>query len=180
MLEAATESRRPVAHARHSHRSRAAGPPHTWDDRTAEVDAEERRRALPKLFLFMLVGWLMFGLLDVYIVLVVAPGTSGPWMAGWRVAGALPPLAGWLLTRKQPRPGPLSTALEVATFAGMALCLSMRALRFGGLDSHLVQGISAAADGADDGRPLAVAAHAPDGARDVRHPPGRDGAGGAR
>jgi len=140
--DAATESRRPVARPRRSERPHPGGPPHTWDDRTAEVDAEERRRALPKLFLFMLVGWLLFGLLDVYIVLVVAPGTSGAWMAGWRIAGALPPLAGWLLTRKQPQPGPLSTALETATFAGMALCLSMRALRFGGLDSHLVQGIS--------------------------------------
>jgi serine/threonine-protein kinase len=118
------------------------GPLRTWSERGEATDAEERRRALPKMFGFVLVGWLLFGLLDVYITLFASRDTPIAWMLGWRVAGALPPLAGWLLTRKNAHVDALTSALEFGTFMGLALCLAMRALRFGGLDSHLVSGIS--------------------------------------
>jgi serine/threonine-protein kinase len=139
--EAATESRRPVT----AKPSRAVTPPRglrrTWSDESAQADAEERRRALPKMFLFVLVAWLLFGVLDVYIALV-APNTPLAWMIEWRIIGAVPPLVGWLTTRKRSRSNATTTALEMATFIGTALCISMRALRYGGLDSHLLQGIS--------------------------------------
>ncbi|HEY8041981.1 MAG TPA: serine/threonine-protein kinase [Polyangiaceae bacterium] len=136
----ATRRQRPVSQVRS--RTATTGPRHTWSDRGEDADAEERRQALPKMFGFVLVGWLLFGLLDVYIALVVAPSTPRGWMAGWRLVGAVPPLVGWLLTRKHPRPSALSTALEVGTFVGMALCVAMRATRYGGLDSHIMPGIS--------------------------------------
>ncbi len=59
-----------------------------------------------------------------------------------RRVGAVPPLIGWLLTRKKAPVTALSTVLEVSTFSGLAFCLAMRALAYGGLDSRLVQGIS--------------------------------------
>ena len=118
------------------------GARRTWSERGEATDAEEHRRALPKMFGFVLVGWLLFGLLDVYITLFVSTATPVAWMLGWRVAGAVTPLVGWLVTRKNSRVDTLTSALELGTFMGMALCLAMRALRFGGLDSHLVSGIS--------------------------------------
>jgi eukaryotic-like serine/threonine-protein kinase len=120
----------------------STGARRTWSERGEATDAEERRRALPKMFGFVLVGWLLFGLLDVYITLFVSASTPIAWMLGWRVAGALPPLAGWLLTRKDSRVDAFTSAIELFTFMGMALSLAMRALRFGGLDSHLVSGVS--------------------------------------
>ena len=135
-----TQRTRPVR--RPSRSPSSTGPHNTWNDRGEAADAEERRHALPKLFAFLLVGWLAFGLLDLYIGLVASPGTSMLWMLGWRFAGALPPLAGWLLYRKGAQIDALSTAVERATFVGMAVCLAMRAVRFGGLDSHLVSGVS--------------------------------------
>jgi serine/threonine-protein kinase len=124
--------------SRHS----TTSPRQTWTERGEATDAEERRRALPKMFGFVLVGWLLFGLLDVYITVFVSTSTPVAWMLGWRVAGALPPLVGWLLVRKNAHTDGVTSALELTTFMGMALCLAMRALRFGGLDSHLVSGIS--------------------------------------
>jgi len=135
-----TQSLRPVGTT--SRRMSTNGPRRTWSERGEATDAEERRRALPKLFGFVLVGWLLFGLLDVYIALVASPSTSLLWMLGWRVAGAVPPLVGWLLHRKRTQPDALSSALELITFMGVAFCLAMRALAFGGLDSHLVSGVS--------------------------------------
>jgi hypothetical protein len=138
--EGTTQSLRPVGTS--SRRMSTNGPRRTWSERGEATDAEERRRALPKLFGFILVGWLLFGLLDVYIALVAAPSTPILWMLGWRLAGAVPPFAGWLLHRKRTQPDALSSALELTTFMVLAFCLAMRALRFGGLDSHLVSGIS--------------------------------------
>jgi eukaryotic-like serine/threonine-protein kinase len=94
------------------------------------------------MFVFVLWGWLIFGLLDLYIAFVAAPGTSVVWMLGWRLAGGVPPLVGWLVTRKRAQVDALTAGLEFSTFTGVALCLAMRAVRFGGLDSHLVQGVS--------------------------------------
>jgi len=138
--ERTTQSLRPVGSS--SRRATATGAHRTWSERGEATDAEERRRALPKLFGFVLVGWLLFGLLDVYIALVASPSTPLAWMLGWRIAGAVPPLAGWLLHRKRTQVDALSSALELATFMGVAFCLAMRALAFGGLDSHLVSGVS--------------------------------------
>ncbi|HEX3343791.1 MAG TPA: serine/threonine-protein kinase, partial [Polyangiaceae bacterium] len=140
MPEGTTESLRPLRAT--SRRSTTNGSARTWSERGEATDAEERRRALPKLFGFVLVGWLLFGLLDVYIALVAAPSTSLLWMLGWRVAGAIPPLVGWLLHRKRTQVDAVSSALELITFMGVAFCLAMRALAFGGLDSHLVSGVS--------------------------------------
>jgi serine/threonine-protein kinase len=138
--EGTTQSLRPVGPS--SRRSTTNGVRRTWSERGEATDAEERRRALPKLFAFVLVGWMLFGLLDVYIALVASPSTSIAWMLGWRFAGAVPPLVGWLLHRKRTQVDALSSALELTTFMGLAFCLAMRALAFGGLDSHLVSGIS--------------------------------------
>jgi serine/threonine-protein kinase len=135
-----TESLRPVA--TRSSRTSMTGPRQTWSERGEAADAEERRRALPKMFVFVLVGWLGFGLLDVYIALVVSPEAPFGWTIAWRLAGALPPLAGWLVQRRRVTVDGWSTALELATFMGLSLCLAMRALRFEGLDSHVVRGIS--------------------------------------
>jgi serine/threonine-protein kinase len=139
--EETTQSLRPLEPRRNS-RSTTTGPRTTWSERGEAADVEERRQALPKMFGFVLVGWLAFGLLDVYIALVVAPDTPVAWMVGWRLVGAVPPLVGWLVQRRRMRVDALSTVLELATFSSLALCLAMRALRFGGLDSHLVPGIS--------------------------------------
>lgn len=114
----------------------------TWSDRNIDQDIEERRVALPKLFGFLLVGWTLFGVLDAYIALVAAPEMAHGWMLAWRFIGMVPPLAGWLVTRKRQKVDRISTALEITTYLVLALCNSMRALLYGGLDSHLVNGIS--------------------------------------
>jgi serine/threonine-protein kinase len=111
------------------------------NDRTLSADVEERRRTLPKLFAFVLVGWLLFGLLDLYIGFVVSPATSLAWLFTWRVVGACPPLAGWLATRRRDFSLELANALEVTTFLAFSLCLAMRSLGYGGLGSHLVHGM---------------------------------------
>lgn len=138
----ATESRRPVHGPSHAKTTQPAGPQRVWSDPSATTDAEERRRSLPKMFAFMFAGWLLFGAIDFYVWLVVSPSTPLAWMLMWRAIGALPPVVGWLVTRRGRQPGALTTTLEVATFAGAALCLAARATRYGGLDSHSVHGIS--------------------------------------
>ena len=120
----------------------ASGPRRTWTDRTGEADAEERRLALPKMFAFVLAGWLAFAPLDLFAALVVDRSVSVRWLLGWRVVGTIPPLIGWLVTRKRQPVSAISALLEVTTFCGVAFCLAMRAIEFGGVDSRLVQGIS--------------------------------------
>ena len=73
----------------------ATGPRRTWSERGEATDAEERRRALPKMFGFVLVGWLLFGLLDVYIALFVSTVdvrrrgcSAGAWRARYRRSSA--------------------------------------------------------------------------------------------
>jgi serine/threonine-protein kinase len=139
---AATESRRPVHRPRVPSAGPPSSPPRAWNDPGANADAEERRRSLPKMFLFMLGAWLLFLFIDVYEGLVLAPSTPFAWLVGWRLVGAVPPLIGWLVTRKGRQPDALTTVLEIATFMGVALCLAARATRFEGLDSHSVQGVS--------------------------------------
>jgi serine/threonine-protein kinase len=117
-------------------------PRRTWNERGEDIDAEERRQALPKMFLFVLVGWLAFIPLDLYVALVVDRTASVKWLLGWRIAGTIPPLVGWLLTRHKGPVTTLSAIVEVTTFCGLAFCLAMRATEFGGLDSRLLQGIS--------------------------------------
>ena len=90
----------------------------------------------------MLVAWLAFGTLDLYIVLVLDRSASLSWSLLWRALGAIAPLAGWLRSRGGRKPGRLEIELEAATFLVMALCIAMQALRHGGLDSHLMHGIS--------------------------------------
>ncbi len=114
----------------------------TLSDRTADADAEERRVALPKMFVFVLVGWLAFVPLDVFVALAVDRSASLAWLLSWRAVGTVPPLVGWLLTRARQPVSWVSDALEVLTFCGLAFCLSMRAVGYGGLDSRLLQGIS--------------------------------------
>jgi serine/threonine-protein kinase len=140
---AATESRRPV----HRGRGRSPTPTSTTGPRGIRndpraSDAEERRRSLPKMFAFMTVGWLLFGLVDLYVWLVLSPSTSLAWLVLMRVLGAVPPIVGWFVTRKGRQPDALTTMLEMATFVGAALCLSERATQYGGLDSHSVHGVS--------------------------------------
>jgi len=119
------------------------GPRRAWTDRNGvDQDVEERRIALPKLFGFLLVGWTLFGALDFYIAVVAPPSTPRGWMIAWRFIGMMPPLVGWLVTRKRQKVDRVSTALEISTYLVLALCNSMRALLYGGLDSHLVNGIS--------------------------------------
>ena len=117
-------------------------PRRTFSDRTADADAEERRQALPKMFLFVLVGWLAFVPLDLFVGLVVDRSASIPWLLSWRLAGTVPPLVGWLVTRRRQPVSWVSTLLEILTFCGLAFCLAMRATGYGGLDSRLLQGIS--------------------------------------
>jgi hypothetical protein len=138
--DASTQSLRPVS--RRPSRTSSTHPRTTWSARGEAADAEERRIALPKMFLFLLWGWLAFALLDVYIAFVVAPDTPIAWMIGWRALGAVPPLVGWMVQRKRNTVDALSAALETGAFLGVTLCLAMRAVRYGGLDSHLVQGVS--------------------------------------
>jgi serine/threonine-protein kinase len=113
-----------------------------WSDPNASADAEERRRSLPKMFLFMVAGWLLFAIIDFYVGLVLSPSTPLAWLLMLRAIGALPPLVGWIVTRRGRRPDALTASLELATFVGAALCIAVRATRYGGLDSHSVQGIS--------------------------------------
>ncbi len=139
---AATESRRPIHGPALAKAKPRVGPQRVWSDPTATTDAEERRRSLPKMFQFMFAGWLLFGAIDFYVWLVLSPSTPLAWMLMWRGFGALPPLVGWLVTRKGRQPDAVTAALEVATFVGAALCLAARATRYGGLDSHSVHGVS--------------------------------------
>ncbi len=140
----ATDSRRPV------HRTRApkaplastTGPRTGPSDPRASADAEERRRSLPQMFAFMTAAWLLFGLVDLYVWLVLSSATSLAWLVLLRAIGAVPPFVGWLVTRKGRPPDALTGALEMATFVGAALCLSERATQYGGLDSHFVHGVS--------------------------------------
>jgi hypothetical protein len=120
----------------------ASGPRQTWSDRTSDADAEERRQALPKMFYFVLIGWLTFAPLDVFVWLVVDRTASIQWLFTWRIIGTIPPLIGWLATRKRHPVTRVSVVLEVTTFCGLAFCLAMRAIAYGGLDSRLLQGIS--------------------------------------
>jgi len=90
----------------------------------------------------VLAGWLAFAPLDLFAALVVDRSVSVRWLLGWRVVGTIPPLIGWLVTRKRQPVSAISALLEVTTFCGVAFCLAMRAIEFGGVDSRLVQGIS--------------------------------------
>jgi eukaryotic-like serine/threonine-protein kinase len=118
------------------------GPRRTWSDRNLEADTEERRIGLPKLFAFVLAGWTCFGVLDFYIAFTAPPTTPRGWMVALRFLGMVPPLVGWAVTRKRQKVDRISLALEISMYIGLALCNSLRALLYGGLDSHLVNGIS--------------------------------------
>jgi serine/threonine-protein kinase len=105
-------------------------------------DMEERRRAIPKMFAFFAVAWASFTATDLYIAFVVSPSTPLAWLLLWRAVGIVPPLVCWLLTRKGDFSDALANVLEPIPFIVAAACLSLMALRYGGLDSHLVPGIA--------------------------------------
>jgi serine/threonine-protein kinase len=122
--------------------AQATGQHRAYSDRIADTDRQARRIALPKAFGFVLLGWILFVPLDAYVALVVDPGASVRWVVLWRALGTLPPLAGWLVTRRRQSISWASAPLELLTYCGLAFCLAMRGMAYGGLDSRMMQGVS--------------------------------------
>ena len=99
-------------------------------------------RNLPRVFSFLVVGWSLFVVLDVYVAFVVMPSAPLAWMIGWRAAAAgLLLLCVTLARRAQPSAASV-TAIEILGFVGTSICLAFIALRSGGLASHYIPGIS--------------------------------------
>ena len=103
---------------------------------------EDRFRALPRVFSFFFFAWSSFFFLDVYVAMVVSPATPLGWMAAWRFVAAGAIAASWAIARRTKATHAKLNALEVLTFFGSTACLSMMAVRYGGIGSHYLPGVS--------------------------------------
>jgi len=106
-------------------------------------DVEEQRRALLNSFRFTLIAWPSYFLLDLYVVYVISPPRATVvWFVIWRLLGIASLLAGYLLVPSGDSTRLRLTALEAWEFGSMSALIAVMALRYGGLDSGYVHGIS--------------------------------------
>jgi serine/threonine-protein kinase len=110
---------------------------------TEREELDERRRALVGSYRFTMIAWPSYFLLDLYVVYVIAPPKATvAWFAAWRILGFAALLAGYLtLLAKRERIKRLGL-LELWEFVSMAALIAVMALRYGGLNSRYVHGIS--------------------------------------
>jgi serine/threonine-protein kinase len=107
-----------------------------------ERELDERRRALPQVLLFFTCGWLGFSLLDLYVALVIGPATPFSWFLTWRLVGGFICVGALLLARRRSTPAEWAPRIELTVFASASICLSLIAVRYGGLGSHYLPGLS--------------------------------------
>jgi serine/threonine-protein kinase len=115
-------------------------PPRRYSRSARELD--ERRRALPKVLAFFLVGWGAFVVLDVYIGLVLFPESPLAWLIGWRMWGILVICAMFVASRRRDLGRGATNAIELVTFVNAGACLALDAIVAGGLNSHYLPGMS--------------------------------------
>ncbi len=99
-------------------------------------------RLLPRVFSFMVVGWSLFVVLDVYVAFVVLPTAPLAWMVGWRASAAGLLLLCGTIARRAQATNVNVTVIELLAFAGTSISLAFIALRSGGLASHYIPGIT--------------------------------------
>jgi hypothetical protein len=108
--------------------------------RPREVD--ERFRNFPRVLAFFAVGWSSFAAVDVYVKLVIAPDVPLLWMLGWRLVGVMLILFASFLATRIPPNAVVLALLEALAFGGSTACLGLIAVRYGGLASHYIAGVS--------------------------------------
>jgi eukaryotic-like serine/threonine-protein kinase len=123
-------------------RDAPSGPQSRAQARRRPREVDERFRNFPRILTFFAVGWSSFAVVDVYVKVVIAPSVPLLWMLGWRVVGVMLILfSSFLASRVPPNPVTL-VVLEALAFGGSSACLGLIAVRYGGLASHYVAGVS--------------------------------------
>src|SRR5262245_45300600 len=102
----------------------------------------DRRLALQRALPPALAAWTLFLAVDIYAAFVVSPQTSFAWLALWRVLGVAIVGLGYLLSRRKENPPGLTSAIEIVVYWGASALIAMMAVRYGGLNSRYLQGIS--------------------------------------
>jgi hypothetical protein len=121
---------------------RPSAPTSRAQPRKRPREVDERFRNFPRVLTFFAVGWSSFAIVDVYVKLVILPSVPLLWMLGWRLVGVMLILfASFLAPRLPPNPVTL-VLLEALAFGGASACLGLIAMRYGGLASHYVAGVS--------------------------------------
>jgi serine/threonine-protein kinase len=105
-------------------------------------ESVDRMRLLPRVFAFFVPAWSLFFVLDVYVALVVSEPTPLLWMASFRALGAAIVGTAWFLSRRLAPSAESVTVLELMAFVGASSCLSLIAVKYGGIASHYLPGLS--------------------------------------
>jgi serine/threonine-protein kinase len=106
------------------------------------ADFEQRRRGFMRVMVPGVFIWLGFFALDAYVVRLIGAQSGLGWFALWRAVGVAPIMTAYLLARRSTASN--RTLLFVAMMAAGSVCLliSVMALRYGGLNSRYLQGLS--------------------------------------
>src|SRR5262252_6344515 len=108
----------------------------------ADQDVEDRRHALRNAYLIGVAAWPVFFFLDLYICYVLVPTASLLWFTLWRGLAEAIFLASYFLILRGARTNLRLTVAELLIFGVASVALCMMALRYGGLGSRYIHGLS--------------------------------------
>jgi serine/threonine-protein kinase len=107
-----------------------------------DVDLEERHRKMRTAFLLAAPIWSSFFALDLFSVLLLHAAGSLLWFAALRLVGVAVILVGYLVLRRRTIAAAMLYAAEMVGFVLLSALIAVMATRYGGLNSHYVQGVS--------------------------------------
>jgi serine/threonine-protein kinase len=105
-------------------------------------ELEDRRRSLIRFFRMAIPGWSAFVLADFAVAYLNGAGRGLPLLLALRLAGACIGLLGYSMLRKKELPHATLTGIEGSLTFAAAVLVSLGALAYGGLTSHLVLGVA--------------------------------------
>lgn len=116
----------------------------TGDRQRAEQsqDREERRLAVQRALSIGLPVWIVFFSLDVYSWLLIGTDAGIWFFATVRIVCALVIATGLMVVRRPSSSDSAMALADATSFGSAALGVAVMALRYGGLNSHYVQGMS--------------------------------------
>jgi hypothetical protein len=108
----------------------------------SDLELEERQRVLRRVAGLGVFAWTSFVLSDFYVSGLLAGGRNLAWLLGFRAAGTLIGAGAYVAVSRPHASAAMLDAIEVLLFVTAGVLVSLGAIRFGGIASPLVQGVS--------------------------------------
>jgi serine/threonine-protein kinase len=109
---------------------------------TGDHEIDDRRHALRNAYLLGIAAWPGFFFLDLYICYVLVPEASLAWFSLWRFSAEAIFIAGYFLILRGARTHLRLTVAELLLFGVGSVALCLMAVRYGGINSRYIHGLS--------------------------------------